>query len=115
MDDHNDHPCGWLKHGGDLLFLPGCMGGAVRGPEGCTCNLSDPPIPRTAQTLLDELARAIERLHHKDPHHQHLVPGMRYAHRVLCRAAREHADARDLWGEGASEGGEPAWTPTTNK
>jgi hypothetical protein len=33
--------CHYIVHEGERMLMPGCMGAAVYGPDGCTCG--DPP------------------------------------------------------------------------
>ena len=62
--------CHWTIEGELAHFIPGCMGGAVGGPDGCTCDhpLSEIEKEREArrvaegyiETLRDKAQRRVE-------------------------------------------------------
>lgn len=48
--------CGMSTYKGYTFFLPQCMGGAVRGIDGCTCR------PYSESDKIKELEKRIEKL-----------------------------------------------------
>lgn len=54
--------CHWARHQrGGLFYVPGCMGGAVEGPKGCTCKLPLSDKERNWRAAYRAVAAKLER------------------------------------------------------
>ena len=54
-------PCHYVKgFNGERVLIPGCMGAAVKGKDGCTCNYG-----KHQKDKLEELEKRIEKLEKK--------------------------------------------------
>jgi len=81
--------CHWTFEGELKHFIPGCMGGAVGGPEGCTCGypLSEIEREREARREAEEY---VEGLRVKAQRRQEFIDSM------MCENKRLRAELRRL-------------------
>ncbi len=79
--------CYWTFEGELAHFIPGCMGGAVGGPDGCTCDhpLSDIEREREARREAEEY---VERLLVKAQRRQEFIDSLMRQNKSLCAELR---------------------------
>ncbi len=84
--------CHWMFEGNLAHFIPGCMGGAVGGPDGCTCNhpLSAIELEREARREAEEY---VEGLRLKAQRRQEFVDSMMRENNRLRAEIRRMRDS----------------------
>jgi hypothetical protein len=61
--------CHWHTAGGERFFLPRCFGGAVYGPDGCTCRCHKKSAEQRIYELENRLQELENQLRPKDSIH----------------------------------------------
>lgn len=88
MSDH----CHWAFEGEIANFIPGCMGGAVGGPDGCTCNHPLSAIEREREARW-EAEEYVERLLVKARRRQEFVDSLMRENKRLRAELRRLAES----------------------
>jgi hypothetical protein len=58
-----EQKCYYMRVNGEKIFIPGCIGGAVYGPEGCTCYPhGEDEIKMVCSSLTDDIDYCYERV-----------------------------------------------------
>ena len=87
--------CHWTIEGPLAHFIPGCMGGAVGGPDGCTCDHPLSAIERDREARR-EAEEYVERLLVKARRRQEFVDSiMRENKRLRAELRRLRASSGD--------------------
>ncbi len=79
--------CHWTFEGELAHFIPGCMGGAVGGPEGCTCDHPLSAIEREREAR-QEAEEYVETLREKAQRRNEFVESLMRQNKHLCAEIR---------------------------
>lgn len=88
--------CRWERHDGVVFWHPRCMGGAIDGPDRCTClNAPEVPRPRPARPTR-VVASRVEKVH-LAVHSPDEEPRVHKVERVKRLQAELHREGERRW------------------